>query len=154
MPKTNDAARAAFIARKAEVDAALEDYAALLKRITDSNYAEARASRDKLTKDPLSSTSFRTRTLALHVPERLGSVPPCRGSSPHERLSHPPNHPPRTASPRNRPSPAAPLSPRRAFFSPSISIAGVTIRVRTVAITKPPAMAELSSVHHWVEGAP
>jgi len=66
MPKTNDAALAAFIARKAEIDAALDriraasddhffvspedvnwghvtalaDHAALLKRITDSIYAE------------------------------------------------------------------------------------------------------------------
>jgi len=66
MPKTNDAALAAFIARKAEIDAALDriraasddhffaspedvhwghvtalaDHAALLKRITDVVYAE------------------------------------------------------------------------------------------------------------------
>ena len=39
-------------------------------------------------------------------------------------------------------------------FSPSISIAGVTINVSTVATTSPPAMAEESSVHHCVEGAP
>jgi hypothetical protein len=67
MPKTNDAALAAFISRKAEIDAALDriraasddhffaspedvhwghvtalaDHAALLKRITDAIYAEA-----------------------------------------------------------------------------------------------------------------
>ncbi len=66
MPKTNDAALAAFIARKAEIDAALDriraasddhffaspesvnwghvtalaDHAVLLKRITDAVYAE------------------------------------------------------------------------------------------------------------------
>ena len=66
MPKTNDAALAAFVARKAEIDAALDriraasddhffaspedvnwghvtalaDYAALLRRITDAIYAE------------------------------------------------------------------------------------------------------------------
>ncbi len=66
MPKTNDAALAAFVARKAEIDAALDrihaasddhffaspedvhwghvtalaDHAALLKRITDAIYAE------------------------------------------------------------------------------------------------------------------
>ena len=67
MPKTNDAALAAFIARKAEIDAALDriraasddhffanpesvhwghvtalaEHAALLRRITDASYAEA-----------------------------------------------------------------------------------------------------------------
>ena len=67
MPKTNDAALAAFIARKAEIDAALDriraasgdhffaspedvhwghvtvlaDHAALIKRITDAIYSEA-----------------------------------------------------------------------------------------------------------------
>lgn len=67
MPKSNDAVLAAFIARKAEIDAALDrirvasddhffaspedvhwghvtalaDHAALLKRITDAIYAEA-----------------------------------------------------------------------------------------------------------------
>ena len=66
MPKTNDAALAAFVARKAEIDAALDrirvasddhflaspesvnwghvtalaDHAALLKRITDAIYSE------------------------------------------------------------------------------------------------------------------
>lgn len=66
MPKTNDAALAAFVARKADIDAALDrilaasddhffaspedvhwghvtalaDHAALLKRITDAIYAE------------------------------------------------------------------------------------------------------------------
>jgi len=69
MPKTNDAALAAFIARKAEIDAALDrirtasddhffaspedvhwghatalaDHAALLQRITDAIYAEPRS---------------------------------------------------------------------------------------------------------------
>lgn len=43
---------------------------------------------------------------------------------------------------------------RVARFSPSISIAGVTTKVRTVATTNPPAMADDSSVHHCVEGAP
>lgn len=71
MPKTNDDALAAFIARKAEIDAALDrvraasdvhfftspedvhwghvtalaDHAALLKRITDTIYAEGEHAR-------------------------------------------------------------------------------------------------------------
>lgn len=69
MPKTNDAALAAFVVRKAEIDAALDriraasndhffaspedmpwghvtalaDHATLLKRITDAIYAELRS---------------------------------------------------------------------------------------------------------------
>ena len=45
-------------------------------------------------------------------------------------------------------------TPRFARFSPSINIAGVTTSVRIVATTNPPAMAEDSSVHHCVDGAP
>ena len=41
-----------------------------------------------------------------------------------------------------------------ARFSPNINIAGVTTSVRTVAMTKPPAMADDSSVHNCVDGAP
>tara|TARA_R100000935_G_scaffold57724_1_gene92347 strand:- start:424 stop:774 length:351 start_codon:yes stop_codon:yes gene_type:complete len=43
---------------------------------------------------------------------------------------------------------------RFAFFSTGISMTGVTGNVRTVAITKPPAIAELISIHHCVKGAP
>jgi hypothetical protein len=38
--------------------------------------------------------------------------------------------------------------------SPKISIAGVTTNVSTVAMTKPPTMADDNSVHHCVDGAP
>ena len=38
--------------------------------------------------------------------------------------------------------------------SPSINMAGVTTNVSTVATTNPPAMADDSSVHIWVDGAP
>jgi hypothetical protein len=47
-----------------------------------------------------------------------------------------------------------PATLRFARRSPSINMAGVTTNVSTVATTNPPAMAEDSSVHIWVDGAP
>lgn len=90
-------------------------------------------------------------------PDNCTAAVPCAGGhaggqAGSQAGSHAGGHAGSQAGSPSRPGGVA--VPRVARFSRSISIAGVTTSVSTVAMTRPPAMALESSVQYCVDGAP